>query len=108
MQDFAEFEDPWFVIHFVDETVAEVTINIIIRDEDDTKADGFYKDDICDINPKTGKSDLDFRFKLKDGSLSGDLNGLFPTQTNSFVVSGTKPDKNRAIFKAYLQQFPLR
>lgn len=108
LQDFAEFEDPWLEIHFVDDSASEIPIKIAIFDEDDTDADGFYKDDICDINPKAGKSEIDFRFNLKDSSLTGDINGIFQTEINPFTTFGAKPDKNRALLKAYLTQFPLR
>lgn len=108
LQDFTEFQNPWFAIHFVDQSVSEVPIMIAVFDEDDTDADGFYKDDVCDINPQKGKTDLDLIFSPKDNSLSGDIRGIYPNEKNPFTSSGAKPDKNRASLKAYVTQFPLR
>lgn len=108
LQDFAEFKNPWIEIHFVDESITEVPINISIFDEDDTDADGFYKDDVCDINPQKGKNDIDFKFRLKDGSVFGEINGIFQNESQPFSTSGAKPDKNRAILKGYVTQFSLR
>jgi hypothetical protein len=108
LQDFAEFKNPWLEIHIVDDSISEVPIKIAVKDEDDTDADGFYQDDVCDINPKAGKTDLDLIFRLKDGSLFGDINGIFSNELETFTTAGAKPDKNRALLKAYLTQFTLR
>lgn len=108
LQDFAEFENPWIVIHFVDADVGEIPLNLTVMDEDDSDAAGFYKDDICDINPKPGKSDLDFKFRLKDNSLFGDINGIYSSESQTFTTSGAKPDKNRAVLKGYITQFSMR
>ena len=108
LQNLSEFENPWFEIHFVDENTSEVPINIVVMDEDDTNTGGRVKDDQIDINPAPGKLNLDFMFRLRDGSLSGDISGIFQTQVNSFTTSGAEPDKNRAILKAFVTQFLLR
>lgn len=108
LQDFSEFQNPWFAIHFVDESMSQVPIKIAVFDEDDTDADGFYKDDVCDINPAKGKTDLDFLFNLKNGSVIGDISGFYPNESQSFTATGSKPDKNRAKIGAYITQFPLR
>lgn len=108
LQDSSEFQNPWFSIHFVDDSVRQVPIVISVFDEDDTDADGLYKDDLCDINPQKGKSDLDLVFSIKDNSLSGDINGIYSNENSPFTSFGTKPDRNRAMIKAYVTQFPLR
>lgn len=108
LQDYSEFENPWVEIHFADDSATEIPINFAVFDEDDTDADGRYKDDVCDINPKSGKTDLDFRFNLKDGSVSGEVNGIFQNKSNVFTSVGAKPDKNRALIKAFVTQFSLR
>jgi hypothetical protein len=108
LQDYSEFQNPWTIIHFIDESETTIPIKLSVFDEDDTDADGFYKDDVCDINPQKEKTALDFIFSTKNRFLSGDINGVFQSENQPFTSTGSKPDKNRAILKAFVTQFPLR
>lgn len=107
MQNMKEANNPWWVIHFVDGSAANVPIKISVFDEDDTDAEGNIKDDVVDINPAKGKADLQMLFGSSDGRLSGDVNGQFGTEQSVFISSGAKPDKNRAVISAYITQVPL-
>lgn len=108
LQDSSEFQNPWTIIHFFDSSKTEIPINLAVFDEDDTDANGLYKDDVCDINPNKDKTDLDLIFRANDGSIYGNIIGNYQNAANLFKVSGAKPDKNRAILKGFISQFNLR
>jgi hypothetical protein len=108
LQNMEELDNPWTSIHLIDESVGEVPINIAVFDEDNTDAGGSIKDDLVDINPVPGKFDLDFRLRLRDISVFGDINGIYDTPVRSFMTSGARPDKNGAVVKAFVTHFLIR
>jgi hypothetical protein len=105
MQRSREASDPWFEIHFADQSETAVPVKIAVWDEDDTDSG---KDQQMDINPAGGKSVLDFIFRITDGRLSGDVNGIFNTPEVPFISEGAKPDGNRARITGFITQALLR
>lgn len=87
--------DPWYVIHFVDQSLSEIGVNIAVWDEDESEPGEGFRDDRIDINPKPDKYDFDFVIKAAD-----------PGKT--FTLSGAKPDKNRASISLTVKQIPLQ
>lgn len=99
MQKSRESNDPWFEIHFIDNTARSIPISIAVWDEDDTDSD---KDQQLDINPAVGKKALSFIYRLTDETLSGDITGIYKTRETAFISEGAKPDTDRAQIKFYL------
>jgi hypothetical protein len=87
--------NPWYVIHFVDQSLSEIPLNIAVWDEDESEPGEGFRDDPIDINPQPRKYDLDFVINATD-----------PGKT--FSLSGAKPDKNRAAISFTVTQIPLR
>ncbi len=104
IQKSKEAIDPWFEIHFVDQTAATVPINVSVWDEDDWNPEGISRDDEIDINPLAGKKDVDFLLSLNDNRLAGDITGIHDTRATAFMSTGAKPDRNRAAFECYVWQ----
>jgi hypothetical protein len=105
MQKSRESDDPWFEIHFVDQSARTIPIGIALWDEDDTDSD---KDQQLDINSAPGKKTLSFTYRLSDGSLAGDITGIFNTPGTAFLSEGAKPDTDRAQIKFYLTALDLK
>lgn len=97
--------DPWSEIAFVDESEKSIQINISIWDEDGLH---LVDDRQIDINPREGKLDLDLIFDLTNGKLKGDVNGIFDRPGREFESAGAKPDKDLALIRIYIAQFPMK
>ncbi len=87
--------NPWYVIHFVDQSFSEIPVNIAVWDEDESEPGEGFRDDRIDINPQPNKYDFDFVINATD-----------PSKT--FSLSGAKPDKNRAAISITVTQIRLQ
>lgn len=105
MQKTRQAVDPWTEIAFVDPAKDSVPINLSVWDEDGLH---LVDDRQIDINPQTGKLDLDLVFNFVDRKLSGDINGIFERAGREFESSGAKPDKDLALVRIYITQFPMQ
>ena len=92
-----ENQAAWVAMHFVDASVTEVPIEIEVWDEDDTSADGAYKNTQADINKTPGKRSIEFRYRLFDGRLSGDVETVADGEASAIETTGERPDKYRAV-----------
>jgi len=99
-----EGQAAWVAMHFVDASVTEVPIEIEVWDEDDTSADGAYKDTRADINTTAGKRTISFQFRLSDGQLSGDVEALSGGEASPITTAGERPDKYRAVMTFHVAQ----
>lgn len=105
IQKSRETADPWYEIHFIDQGAPTVPITFSVWDEDDINA---LKDEHTDINPAPGILDLSCIFSTSNGSLAGDINGMFTLPDRAFTSEGERPDKHRAIIRGFVLQHPLR
>ena len=96
IQDQKSFNDPWWVLAFVDSTKPNVALGVEVMDED-VFASG--DDDTCDINPAVGKKRLDFTAQLSNAALAGDINGTHRDALNPVEIGGKKPDTDRAVIR---------
>ncbi|MEP6703628.1 MAG: hypothetical protein ABJB34_02370, partial [Acidobacteriota bacterium] len=100
-----ETVDPWWEIYFVDADTETVPIKFSVWDEDNPDP---AKDAPFDINEIAGKGTLDLIFSTVKGETTGDLTGKFNTPEAAFTSSGARPDKDRAVIKAYITQHLLK
>lgn len=97
--------DPWYEIFFFDPEVEKVPISISVWDEDHVD---WTEDPHVDINPTGGIYDLTFSFDVLNGSLSGDIRGVFDSEQRSFLSEGAKPEKRRAAIRGYVSKLPIK
>ena len=96
--------DPWYEIFIADQSAEEIPVSISVWDEDHID---LSKDERIDINPKAGVLDLIMMFKVSDGSLSGDVNGIFRSHAATFSSEGQKPEKSRAYIEGFITSRPV-
>jgi hypothetical protein len=97
--------EPWYEIFIVDRKTTEIPVTISVWDEDDIDS---VKDEHIDINPAAGLLDLKMVFRVKDSSLSGDINGIFNSLDKVFSSEGKEPEKRRAAIRAFIAQRLIR
>jgi len=99
LRDKKAYDEPWTTLHIVGSDETEIPIRFEILDED-TAVRG--KSDQCDINPAPDKRHLSFRFRVSDGHLTGDVEGVHDAPDSTFRVEGAKPDKKRVALEGYV------
>ena len=86
----------WWSIKFVDIGASDVAIRYELFDEDSS-------DEVCDINPASGKQTLDFSLS-SGGRVSGDISGSAGKRITS---EGATPDGSRARVKLVIDSRDL-
>jgi hypothetical protein len=94
----------WTAIAFIPKDQADLAIVYEVWDEDGAASS---EDDLCDILEGAGKSSLDFRFRVRDEMLSGDLQGVHNSEANAAESSGELPDQDRAKVKLIISKAAL-
>ena len=97
--------EPWYEIVIFDPNTTEIPINIAVWDEDDTDS---AQDEHIDINPAAGLFDLKMVFHTSEGTLSGDINGIFNSIDKPFSSEGKEPEKRRATIRAFISRRSIR
>jgi hypothetical protein len=97
-----KFNKPWWIIHFVPNSVTQARIVLTLKDEDSRDGEG---DDLCDINPAPNQKIVDLTYDLATGAISG-LSAV-QQQNVEFRVSGAAPDPDPAAVSLLIYQAPL-
>jgi hypothetical protein len=91
----------WTTIKFVPTTVTSTPIRYELWDEDGGVSGD---DDHCDINPTTGKLDLNFTYSVGNHLLAGDIAGVHDSISSAVQSEGRKSDKDRAVIRFYVTE----
>lgn len=107
--DKSEVSPSWTSIRFVDARLLQsgaptVHVHYELWDEDGGLNGS---DDHCDVNPASGKRDLDFDFDLRTHQCSGDVSGIHDSADTAVLSSGRKPDSNRAVVTLWITARPV-
>jgi hypothetical protein len=105
IQERKTIDNPWSVIAIVDASLTDTAIRVDVLDED-FAASG--DDDTCDVNPTEDKKHLDFKVRLADAELSGDVTGLHRDAASAVSSSGKKSDKDRAVVKFFVDVVDIK
>ena len=105
MQHSRESIDPWYEIFLVDRAKDSIPITISVWDEDDIDS---AKDEHIDINPASGLLDLRTNFRLSDMTLSGDVNGVFSSERDTFSSEGSRSDTRGALIRGFVTRYTIR
>ena len=103
-QDKSSLDPGWTTVKFVPNSMQSIPIHYELWDEDGgLRGD----DDEIDINPLSGKRDLDFVFSPSDHVITGDIIGIHDSENLAVQIAGNKPDSDRAVIRFYVTEKPL-
>ncbi len=93
---------PWYTIKMVPASALRIRVKYELFDEQEPS------DQVVDINPSIGKSDLDFSFFLVSKLCEGDITGLHDSENNMATPEGDGIERRTAKISFYISKRGLR